>query len=139
MFAKLLERGWGRNHRGSFGQRGERLAAQLLRQRGLKILERHLTSPAGEIDIVAVDGDTIVFVEVKTRQSSDIREALEAVDSKKQAQLTRLALAYLKRNKWLERPARFDVVGIAWPPHGKPIIKHVDNAFEPVGRGQMFS
>jgi putative endonuclease len=81
----------------------------------------------------------IVFVEVKTRQGSDIRDALEAVDAKKQAQLTRLALVYLKRKNWLERPARFDVVGIAWPPGGEPIIQHVVNAFEPVGRGQMFS
>jgi putative endonuclease len=123
----------------TLGQRGERLAARHLRRKGMRILETHVMLPMGEIDIVAVDRRTIVFVEVKTRQTRDINEPLEAVGMKKQSQLTRLALAYLKRNHWLDRPARFDVVGVAWPTGGEPIVGHVINAFEPVGQWQMHS
>ena len=94
----------------------------------------------GEFDLVAVDGRTVVFVEVKTRESHEAGHPVEAVDADKQARLTRLALAYLKRHDLLECPARFDVVAITWPERaGKPQIEHFANAFEPTGRGQMFS
>jgi putative endonuclease len=89
---------------------------------------------------VALDRNCIVFVEVKTRRSAAAGHPVEAVDDDKQAQLTRLGLAFLKRRSLLDHPARFDVVAVIWPDSGgPPQIMHYQNAFPPVGRGQMFS
>lgn len=94
----------------------------------------------GEIDLIARDGASIVFVEVKTRRSTAAGRPLDAVHQEKQAQMTRLALAYLKRRQLLNHRARFDVVSIVWPqsPDHPPEVTHIRNAFEPTGEGQMF-
>lgn len=132
-------RDWWRRYR-SLGRRGERAAERFLRRRGYKIVARRERGRLGELDLVAVDGRTIVFVEVKTRASHAAGHPAESVGPEKQARLTRLALAYLKRHELLEHPARFDVLAITWPAGaGKPQIEHIKNAFEAVGRGQMFS
>jgi putative endonuclease len=124
----------------SLGQRGERAAARYLRGQGYKIVGRGERDHFGELDLVAVDGRTVVFVEVKTRTSHEAGHPADAVDSDKQKRLTRLALAYLKRHDLLENAARFDVLAITWPDGAKrPTIEHIQNAFEAVGRGQMFS
>lgn len=124
----------------AFGNRGEDLAARYLRQQGFQILARQYRTPLGEIDLIARDDGWIVFVEVKTRRSQSAGHPVEAVDRAKQAQLTRLALAYLKRKRWLDRPARFDIVAILWSDESQPPeIMHYRNAFPPIGRGQMFS
>jgi putative endonuclease len=124
----------------TLGQRGEAAAARYLKRLGYKIVGRGTHIRRGEIDIIAVDGRTIVFVEVKTRDSSIAGEPHEAVDLEKQKRLTRLALVYLKRHGLLDYPARFDVVSILWPKHRRrPEIQHIKNAFEATGRGQMFS
>ncbi|MBI3866405.1 MAG: YraN family protein [Planctomycetia bacterium] len=125
---------------GWLGDEGERLAARFLRRMGYKILARRYRTPLGELDLIARDGSCIVFVEVKTRRSESAGLPYEAVDGFKQAQLTRLALAFLKRHRLLERSARFDVVSIVWEgASAEPRIVHYKNAFEPPGRGQMFS
>jgi putative endonuclease len=125
---------------GSLGRRGERAAARYLRRLGYKIVGRSERGPMGELDLAAVDGRTVVFVEVKTRRSHDAGHPAEAVGPEKQARLTRLALAYLKRHELLDCSARFDVLAITWPQNArKPKIEHIKNAFEAVGRGQMFS
>ena len=125
---------------GWLGNEGERLAARHLRRLGYKILARRYRTALGEIDLVARDGSCIVFVEVKTRRSAVAGQPHEAVDRAKQVQLTRLALAFLKRYRRLEQPARFDVVSIVWEGQSQePQIVHYRNAFEPPGRGQMFS
>lgn len=122
------------------GNRGEIEAARFLQQLGYKILHRQLRSRFGELDLVAVDKDTIVFVEVKTRSSTDVGHPTEAITPAKQAKMTRSALAFLKRNRWLNQRARFDVIAIIWPGGDQaPQIQHFLNAFEPVGFGQMFS
>ena len=123
----------------AFGNRGERAAEAYLTARGYKILARQHRTAMGEVDLIAFIDQTVVFVEVKTRESTAAGHPVEAVDRRKQAQLTRLALAWLKRHKWLERRARFDVVAILWPATGEPQITHYINAFEPTGEGQMFS
>jgi len=124
----------------AFGNRGERLAAKYLRKLGYKILARQHRGRLGELDIIARDGSCIVFVEVKTRRSHAAGSPAEAVNSAKQAQLTRLGLAYLKRHHLLNARSRFDVIAITWPESGgKPELKHFQNAFAPVGDGQMFS
>ena len=123
-----------------FGDRGERAAAKFLKKLGYRIVARQYATPWGEIDLIALDGHSFVFVEVKTRTSTVAGQPFEAVDREKQTKLTRMALAYLKRYKLLEHPARFDVVSIVWPEDVRnPQIRHIKNAFEAVGRWQMFS
>jgi putative endonuclease len=124
----------------TLGQRGEKLAARWLRRQSYKIVARGSRGALGEIDLVAVDGRTVVFVEVKTRRSQDAGHPADAVDKEKQRRLTRLAVAYLRRHGLLEYPARMDVVAITWPEgRGRPTIEHFRNAFTPVGHEGMFS
>ncbi len=124
----------------TLGQRGEAAAAKFLKKKGYTILARSDRGRLGEIDLVAVDGRTLVFVEVKTRRSHDAGHPADAVDEDKQRRLTRLALTYLTRHELLECAARFDVVAITWPDdEHKPTIDHFPNAFEAVGQWQMFS
>jgi putative endonuclease len=124
----------------SLGQRGEDAAARFLRRRGYKIVARQERYKLSELDIVAVDGRTVVFVEVKTRESLDGGGPEEAVTPEKQKRMTRAALGFLRRHGLLEHAARFDVVAVTWPPgQRRPRIEHFVNAFEAVGRGQMFS
>lgn len=125
---------------GWLGSEGERLAARYLRRQGFRILARRYRTALGEVDLIARDGNCVVFVEVKTRKSSGAGLPYEAVHHAKQEQLTRLALAFLKKHNLLEFPARFDVVAIVWGEDGQePQITHYRNAFEPIGRGQMYS
>ena len=136
-FTGLLTR---RRRQGTLGQRGEAAAARYLKKKGLIIVARSDRGRLGEIDLVAVEGRTVVFVEVKTRTSHDAGHPADAVDREKQRRLTRLALSYLKSHGLLEHAARFDVVAVTWPEgERKPRIEHFQNAFEPVGEGQMFS
>jgi putative endonuclease len=125
----------------TLGQRGERAATKFLKRKGYIIVARAARDKTGELDIVAVDRDrTIVFVEVKTRESHVAGHPLEAVDEQKQRRLTRLALRYLKRHDLLECRYRFDVVAITWPADSRrPVIEHFIGAFEPTDQGQFFS
>ena len=109
----------------SLGERGEIAAARFLRRLGYHIVARRHRTPLGEIDLVAVDGRTVVFVEVKTRHPHAAGHPHDAVDPAKQARLSRLALAYLKRHDLLDCQARFDVVAITWQRRqAKPTIEH---------------
>jgi len=129
----------GRAQPAALGQRGELAAERFLKKLGYKIVARGESSRLGELDLVAVDGRTVVFVEVKTRREDLSGSPAEAVDERKQAKLTRLALAYLKRHGLLEYSARFDVVAVTWPDDAKvPKIEHLVNAFPATGVGQMF-
>lgn len=122
------------------GLRGERVAERHLKRLGYKIVARRQRSPIGELDLVAVDGRTIVFVEVKTRRSHDAGHPIEALSAEKRSRLTRLALAFLKRHDLLEYPSRFDVVAVTWPAdRRRPEVEHFKSAFEPAGREGMFS
>lgn len=126
--------------RRSLGERGEALAARWLRRHGCQIVARRCRGQLGEIDLVAVEGRTVVFVEVKTRQSQDAGHPSDAVDVPKQRRLTRLAVAYLRKHDLLEYPARFDVVAVTWPARRrKPTIEHFPRAFEAVGYDGLFS
>jgi putative endonuclease len=124
----------------SLGERGEAAAARFLRRLGYKIVGRQDRHRLGEIDIVAVDGKTVVFVEVKTRSSHDAGHPTEAITPDKQRRLTRVGLSFLKRHGLLEKAARFDVIAVTWEDQKRrPNIEHYRNAFEAVGEGQMFS
>ncbi len=124
----------------SLGQRGERAAARYLWWRGYKIVDRNWRTRQSEIDFVAVDGRTVVFVEVKTRRSHEAGHPLEAVTVEKQRRLVRAALAYLKRHELLDYPARFDVIAVTWPRAALwPRIEHIPAAFEADERWQLYS
>ena len=115
------------------GNRGENAACRFLRRQGYKILLRNCRSQWGEIDIIARDGDWIVFVEVKTRSSQAAGHPSEAVTRRKQIQLTKLALVWLKQRRLLDHRARFDVIAILWPEATvEPQIEHYVNAFPAV-------
>ncbi len=118
------------------GRDGERVAARFLKRRGFKILVRNYDAPSGELDLIARDGDSLVFVEVKTRREGT---PAEAVTDEKQRRMTLASLHFLRRHRALEVRSRFDVVAIVWP-LGKrsPVIEHIPNAFDSVGRYQMF-
>jgi putative endonuclease len=122
------------------GQRGEDAAAKYLKRKGYRILARHVDSRLGELDIIAVDERTVVFIEVKTRTTTDAGHPAEAIDEFKQRRMTQAALAYLKAHRLLDHAARFDVVAITWADQATcPTIEHFENALSPVGSGQFYS
>jgi putative endonuclease len=129
---RVVQRFWNQ----LLGDYGEREAARYLRHRGLKVLLRSYRTDHGEIDLVAVEGDVVVFVEIKTRRQGT---PTEAITPEKQRRLTLAALHFLKKHKLLEQRSRFDVVSVLWPELGqRPVIEHIRDAFEAVGSRQMF-
>ena len=115
--------------RDAMGDRGENLAARHLQSRGYKIIARNFRCELGEIDIVARDGRTLVFVEVKTRAYDDPWPE-DQVNATKMHQLTKAAKVFLSRYGTPQPPARFDVVAVLWPNGREPIIRHTPHAFE---------
>jgi len=114
----------------ALGVLGEEAAARFLARRGFTILERNLRSRWGELDLVARDGHTVVFVEVKARREGAGDPPQAAVDARKQARLARLALAYLARRRLGEPPCRFDVVAVTVDRTGAvQAIRHFPDAF----------
>ncbi len=112
------------------GLRGESRAARYLRKhKQHKILARNYKCEEGEIDLITLEGDRVVFVEVKTRRSDELERPFNAVDRRKQRKLSQIARYFLMTKNAQHVPARFDVVSIVWPEHGKPIIEHFENAF----------
>jgi putative endonuclease len=129
-----------RLRRPTLGEQGERQAARFLRRKsGYRIVATQRRLRYGEIDIVAVDGKTIVFVEVKTRRSETGPRPALAVDEHRRRRMTRAATAFLKSHGLLDYPARFDIVEVIWPAESRrPQILHHPNAFAAEGRGQFF-
>jgi putative endonuclease len=113
----------------ALGPRGENVAARFLRDQGYKIIIRNFRCLVGEVDIIAKDGKTLVFVEVKTRAYDDPTPE-EQINAIKRHQLTKAARFYLSRYGTPQPPARFDVVAIVWPTGRDPQIRHEPNAFE---------
>ena len=140
--SEFLARGWRRLFpKRTLGQRGERAAAKFLKRRGYRILALgDRLKHRDELDIVAADGRTVVFVEVKTRTSRTQGHPAEAVDAVKQRRLTKLAVTFLKRHGLLDYSARFDVIAVTWPENArKPRIEHIENAFEAAGKWEFYS
>jgi putative endonuclease len=118
----------------AFGKKGEDLACRELERRGYTILARRYRSRMGEIDIVARDGGTLVFVEVKARAGRRFGEAVEAVTRIKRRRIVLAAQEYLSTSGGSEHPCRFDVVAIhpADGSDGRPTIAVYENAFDAV-------
>ena len=112
------------------GKAGEDLACAELERRGYAILARRYRTRSGELDIVAREGRTVVFVEVKARESRDYGEPAEAVTAWKRRKMTQLALDYLVRHRLRDCPCRFDVVSIYFE-SSEPSIEVYRNAFGP--------
>ena len=112
-----------------FGKAAEDLAAKFLKAKGYKILERNYKNKFGEIDIIAQQDGVICFIEVKARHSLNLGFPQEAVTFSKQRQICRVAVSYLKSNKLLERPARFDVLALLYA-NSKPEVSLITDAFE---------
>ncbi len=112
------------------GAMGEDIAARYLEALGFEILERNFRSRAGEIDIVARDGETIVFVEVKARRPGPFGVASEQVTARKRRRLVNTALAYMAARHMTGAGCRFDVVAVDIPRHGPPVVQLVEGAFE---------
>jgi putative endonuclease len=129
-----LDKLWGKRprhapERDPLADRGENAAAAYLRENGYKILIRNFTCDLGEIDIIARQGDTLVFVEVKTR-AGDEPTPEQQVNNDKQHRITRAAKFYLSRYGARRPPSRFDVIAVVWPTGHDPQIRHTPSAFE---------
>jgi putative endonuclease len=123
-----------------FGQRSERAAARFLRRLGYRILARNHADRRGEIDLLALDNMTLVVVEVRSTESSEMQTVANSVDAAKQRRITNATLRFLKRRRLLNMAVRFDVLIIRWPSgQREPDIRHYRNAFQSTGRFQMHS
>ena len=111
------------------GIQGENRAVAELERRGYAVVARRYRTRHGEIDVVARDGETIVFVEVKARDSRAFGEAAEAVTAFKRRRITQMALDYMTRQRLSNCPCRFDVVSIHFDA-GRPEIEVFQNAFD---------
>lgn len=111
------------------GERGERVAEEFLRKLGCKILRRNWHCRVGEIDLIARDGDEVVFVEVKLRSSGDWGDPQEAVRSGKRRSICLAASEFADRNRLHGHTLRFDVVAVILPDGGAPEIRHYKDAF----------
>jgi len=112
------------------GRRGEDLAAQYLTRQGYRILTQNFRVACGEVDIIAQDRDSLVFVEVKTRTGQGFGSPAEAVTYRKRQQISKTALVYLSQQGLLNQPARFDVVAILLRNNAEPHIELIRNAFD---------
>ena len=113
------------------GERGEDAAAAFLERVGLTIVERNWRCPAGEIDIVALDGDTVVLCEVKTRRSASKGTPEEAVTPAKRRRYAKLAQAYLLHAGVEPVPVRFDVITLLVIAEDRALLRHLRAAFVP--------
>jgi putative endonuclease len=115
--------------RQQLGKSGEDLACRELEARGYAIVARRYRQRGGEIDIIARDGPTLVFVEVKTRDGHEFGDAAEAITGWKRRRLARTAIDYMMRHHVPECPCRFDVVAIHLD-SGAPVVELFQNAFD---------
>ena len=113
----------------ALGKLGEELAFKKVKRLGYKCIARNYRCALGEIDLIAKDGDCLVFIEIKTRRGRSLGSIKEAIDKRKKRQLSKVALAYLKSNNSCDVKSRFDVVAISLN-QDKEQIEVIQNAFD---------
>jgi putative endonuclease len=118
-----------RDPRQRLGRLGEDAAAAELERAGITILERRSRTRAGELDLVALDGELVVFVEVKARRGTGFGSPAEAVGTVKRRRMARVALEWLARRRWLTRRCRFDVVEVFADGDRVQRVRHHRDAF----------
>lgn len=109
------------------GQSGEKIAKEYLISKGYKILEMNYKNRIGEIDIIAMDGDILAFIEVKTRTSYSYGYAFEAVDNRKQRKIINASMVYIKYKNLIDIQLRYDIIEVYFTKTLE--INHLDNAF----------
>jgi putative endonuclease len=114
----------------AFGRQGEDLACDELRRRGYAILDRRFRTRCGELDIVARDGNVMVFVEVKARSGGNFGAPLESITSQKRQRLSRMAASYLFLKHLSNVPCRFDVVAVTPNASGSFTVDVLQHAFD---------
>jgi putative endonuclease len=112
------------------GRQGEDAAAVLLAQKGLRILERNLRLGRLELDLVCEDGETLVFVEVKTRAEGSLATPADGLTRQKRSRLLRAAQAYLAKHDLWHRPCRLDLVSVLFRAGQLHHIQHTPDAFQ---------
>ena len=125
-----ISTGMAEDHRQSLGKLGENLACAALKQRGYAIIATRYRTRIGEIDVIARDGDTTVFVEVKSRAGDEFGGAAAAVTAWKQRKVSLMAMDYLARHRLEDTPCRFDVVTVDVFEGQPPRIEIYQHAFE---------
>lgn len=110
------------------GREGEDRAARYLSKQGYRVIERNYSTRNGEIDLIAIENGTVVFVEVKTRTSDAYGAPELAVNPQKQKKMIKAALSYIKYKKLHQVPCRFDVIAISGP--NDAYVELIRNAFE---------
>jgi putative endonuclease len=116
--------------RDELGRRGEEAAAVYLRRLGYRIVGRRERVLRGDIDIVALDGRTVVFVEVRSRSDTVHGHPAETVGPAKQRRMAELATAYIRRHRLDDCSVRLDVVAVTFSAVGQPVVEHYQNAFD---------
>lgn len=116
------------------GRRGERLAAWHLRRRGCRILARNYRCPHGEIDLIALDGEVLVFVEVKSRTAIEAAQPESNYQLPQQRRAAAAAQYFLMESGAQNWPSRFDLVSVHLPDRGRPVIDHFVGVLEAARR-----
>ncbi len=112
----------------STGEEGEQLALEFLKKKKYQILERNYRFGKGEIDIIAKQGETLVFIEVKTQKHGDFGDPIYWINRRKQRQIGMIAKGYLYEKDIDEHDCRFDVITLTWE-KGAYVINHIEDAF----------
>jgi len=120
-----------RNWRQQRGQQGEQLAMQFLQRQGYRIAQQNYRCRSGEIDIIAWDGTTLVFVEVKMKGQTAFGMPQAMVHTSKQQKIVQVAMAYVQQYRLQDVSLRFDVIAILSLPGAPPEVTHVRDAFTP--------
>lgn len=107
------------------GRRGEMLAADFLEDRGIKVIDRNWRCPTGEIDLVAIDGQTLVIAEVKTRRSLRYGHPLESITAAKLARLHTLAVLWSREHALFLPHTRIDALGVLDDGGPEPVVEHL--------------
>lgn len=108
-----------------FGNKAENLAAKMLRKKGMRIIETQYKTKFGEIDLIALDGDEVVFVEVKARRTADFGHPEESVTASKLKKIMAVGAQFLSEKNWEQRPHRIDVVAITYE-NDQPQFHHLE-------------
>jgi len=114
------------------GDLGEEAAARYLESRGIRVLERNWRHRQWELDLICRDGDTLVFVEVKTRKANSMATPADAMTRSKRMRLVKAASHYLSKNNLWDEPCRFDLASVTATGTGMA-VDHIENAFDATG------
>ena len=112
------------------GREGEKAAEAFLKKKGYRIIEKNFRCKLGEIDIIAEQDGTVVFIEVKARADHQYGHPFNAVTQIKQRKIIQVAQSFLAKHRLLEKPTRFDVIGLTADPENAFRIELLENAFQ---------